>query len=115
MSKERALRRAAREAERERREAERTRRDASAARRRERLMRWRGRLAWIPGLRTTRWARSTGPLATKRRRRWGLIAVAFLVLQALTWVVTPSWGLRVAVLVVSLFAIPVMAVLASSS
>ncbi len=115
MSKERARLRAAREAERERREADRAQRDASAARRRERRARWRGRLAWVPGTGSTRWARSTGPLATKRRRRWGLIAVAFLVLQALTWVVTPSWGLRFAVLVVSLFAVPVLAVLASPS
>ena len=115
MSKQRALRRAARDAERERREDERARQVAAAVQQRARRARWRARLAWLPGVGSTRWARSTGPLATKRRRTWGLIAVAFLVLQALTWVVTPSWGLRVAVLVVSLFAVPVIVVLTSSS
>ncbi len=34
----------------------------------------------------------------------------FLGAQALTWAVTPDWGTRVAVIVVSLFAAPVVAV-----
>ncbi len=115
MSKERAVRRAAREAERARRLAEQARLDAAAARQRSRREQWRARLSWLPGVGAARRAKSTGPLATKRRRRWGLIAVAWLVLQALTWVVTPSWGLRAAVLIVSLFALPVIVVLTSSS
>jgi hypothetical protein len=40
--------------------------------------------------------------------------VSFFVLQFLTWIVTPSWGLRAAVLIVSLFALPLVAVLSSS-
>ena len=68
---------------------------------------------WLPGVGTTRWSRSTGPLATKRRRIWGFVAVCFVVLQALTWIVTPSWGMRAAVLIVSIFALPVAAALSS--
>ena len=114
MSKERAIRRAAREAEQEKRAAERSRVEAAAARRRDRKARWVRRLSWLPGVGSTRWSRSTGPLATKRRRIWGFVAVCFVVLQALTWIVTPSWGMRVAVLVVSLFALPVAVALSSS-
>lgn len=114
MSKERAERRAVREVERERRAAERSRLKAAAARRRDRRSRWQRRLAWLPGMGATRWGKSTGPLAAKRRRVWGMLAVAFLVLQVLTWIVTPSWGMRAAVLVVSIFAFPLAAALSSS-
>ena len=107
------MRRAAREAEREQRAAQRARADAAAARRRDRRARWSRRLSWLPGVGTTRWSRSTGPLAVKRRRIWGLLVVAFLVLQVLTWIVTPSWGMRAAVLVVSIFAFPLAAALSS--
>jgi hypothetical protein len=114
VSKERAIRRAAREAEQEKRAAERARLDAAAARRRDRNARWVRRLSWLRGVGSTRWSRSTAPLATKRRRIWGFVAVCFVVLQALTWIITPSWGMRVAVLVVSLFALPVAVALSSS-
>ncbi|MEP6667100.1 MAG: hypothetical protein ABJA81_11690 [Nocardioidaceae bacterium] len=108
MSKERAVRRAVRDAEREKRVAERARVEAAAARRSQ----FWGRLTrWVP--RPTVWARSSGPLAAKRRRRLGLLTFGFFVVQLLTWIVTPSWGVRVAVLLVSLFALPVAAVLAS--
>ncbi len=50
-----------------------------------------------------------GPLAAKRRRLVGLVALGFVVVQALTWAASADWGTRVAVLVVSLFALPVMA------
>ncbi len=113
MSKERAVRRAAREAEREQRAVQRQRLEAAEVQRRERRARWRRRLAWLPGV-GTRWSRSTGPLAVKRRRVWGLVALAFLVVQLLTWIVTPSWGMRAAVLVVSIFALPLAAALSSS-
>lgn len=83
-------------------------------RRRERATRWRRRLGWLPGVGATRWSRSTGPLATKRRRIWGLVAFCFLVVQFFTWIITPSWGMRAAVLVVSIFAFPLAAVLSSS-
>jgi hypothetical protein len=42
-----------------------------------------------------------------------MLVVAFLVLQVLTWIVTPSWGMRAAVLVVSIFAFPLAAALSS--
>ena len=113
VSKERALRRAAREAESEQRVAQHARRDAAAARRRERKARWTRRFRWLPGVGATRWSRSTGPLAVKRRRIWGFVAVCFVVLQALTWIVTPSWGMRAAVLIVSIFALPLAAALSS--
>jgi hypothetical protein len=113
VSKERAIRRAAREAEREKRAAQRTRVEAARARRRDRAARWRRRLAWLPGVGAPRWSKSTGPLATKRRRIWGFVAFCFLVVQFLTWMVTPSWGMRAAVLVVSIFAFPLAAVLSS--
>ncbi len=110
MSKERALRRAAREADREKREAERARAEAAAAKRRQLRDRLTG---WLP--RRKVWSKSSGLLAAKRRRRLGLLAFGFFVVQLMTWIVTPVWGLRVAVLIVSLFALPVAAVLASST
>jgi hypothetical protein len=108
MSKERAIRRASREADRQKREAQRDRIEAAAARRRELRDRLTG---WIP--RPKLWGRSTGLLAAKRRRRLGLLTFGFFVIQLMTWIVTPAWGVRVAVLIVSLFALPVAAVLAS--
>ena len=50
-------------------------------------------------------------LAAKRRRTVGLVVFGFLTVQFLTWVSTPDWGLRLAVFVASLFAIPVLAAL----
>lgn len=112
MSKDRAVRRAAREAERDRRGAERVRQEAAEASRHKRRQRWVG---WLPRrTATTRWSRATGLLADKRRRAFGLLVAGFLVVQLLTWIATPSWGLRAAVFLVSLFALPVVAVLTSS-
>jgi len=54
-----------------------------------------------------------GSLADKRRRKLGLLAGGFLLVQFICWVSTPDWGVRVAVLLVSLFALPVVTVLAS--
>jgi hypothetical protein len=105
LSKERAKRRAAREAEIAARAAERDRRAAGEARR----MHWWNRLtSWIPRPRGS----APGLLAAKRRRTAGLIVFGFLVVQVLTWIATPDWGLRLAVLLVSLFAVPVIVVLA---
>jgi Flp pilus assembly protein TadB len=106
LSKERAKRRAARQAEIAARAAARERRSAAQARR----ARWWDKLTgWLPH----RHSPAPGLLAAKRRRTWGLVLFAFLVVQALTWLATPDWGLRVAVLLVSLFAVPVVAALAS--
>ncbi len=108
MSKERARRRAAREAEAAQVSAARETQNASLARRRARADRWRRVLPAVP-----RRSGSTGLLAAKRRRALGLLATAFFFLQFLTWVSTPDWGVRGAVLLVSLFALPVVAVLSS--
>lgn len=40
-----------------------------------------------------------------------MLVVGFLVLQFLTWVSTPDWGLRAAVLLVSVLAVPLVAAL----
>jgi hypothetical protein len=102
VSKERALRRARRESEAAAAAAERARRRAKASRRSQ----LRARVSrFVPPLK--RPSRS-GLLAAKRRRTVGLIVLAFAVTQALTWVVTADWATRLAVVVVSLFAVPVI-------
>ena len=106
MSKERALRRARREAEAAQRAAERERQAAAQARSRARRERW---LGWLP--RRTRTRVQGGLLAARRRRRVGMLVVSFLVVQFLTWVSTPDWGLRAAVLLVSVLAVPLVAAL----
>ena len=106
MSKERAQRRARREAEAAKRQAERERRAAVEARRRARRKRLVG---WLP--QRTRIRSQGGLLAAERRRRVGMLVVGFLVLQFLTWVSTPDWGLRAAVLLVSVLAVPLVAAL----
>ena len=108
MSKERARRRAEREAEASRLAAARAKRTEAAARhqaRKEAVARF------LP--RRSRRRAASGLLAAKRRRRIGLLAVGFFLVQFVCWVSTPDWGLRVAVLVVSLFALPVVTVMTS--
>jgi len=106
VSKERARRRAEREAETAQRAAERAKREAETARRRA----VRDRLARVLPA-GTKWSRSAGPLASRRRKTFGLMLFGFFVVQLLTFVSTPDWGLRAAVFVVSLFAVPVITVL----
>jgi len=109
MSKERAVRRAARETELAEQRARREKVQAAAYRRltpRTTLARMRPRS--LVGS-----SSSSSTLAARRRRRVGLLAVWFLVVQVLTWAWTPDWGVRVAVIVASLFALPVVAVLSS--
>lgn len=108
MSKERARRRAERGAEAARAAEDRARQAAVAARRQGR----RDAVTRLLPLRRWRPA-ATGLLAAKRRRRIGLLVTGFLLVQFICWVSTPDWGVRVAVLVVSLFALPVVTVLAS--
>ncbi len=107
MSKERARRRAQREAEAARLAEDRTRQAAVAARR-------QGRREVMTNLVPTRRRRPgvAGVLAAKRRRKLGLLAVGFFFVQFVCWVTTPDWGVRVAVLLVSVFALPVVTVLA---
>lgn len=109
MSKERATRRAARETaaaaraeQRDRELARATRHDFRKAAIAKRLRR--------PATGSTQ---VSGTLAAKRRRRVGLLMVGFFVLQLLTWVATPDWGTRLAILVASLFAVPVVMVMTS--
>jgi hypothetical protein len=110
MSKDRAVRRAAREAELAEQQARRERERAEEARRLAR----KATFAKVVPRPATRFSGSTGGvLAARRRRRVGLLAVGFVVVQVLTWAWTPDWGLRVAVIIASLFAIPVVAVLSS--
>lgn len=106
MSKERARRRADREAETRQRAAERAKREAETARRR--AVRDRFTRALPAG---TKWSRSTGPFAARRRKTFGLMLLGFFVVQLLTFVSTADWGLRAAVFLVSLFAVPVITVL----
>jgi len=108
MSKERSVRRAAREAELAERQARRAREQIVAARRHA-VKQTFARAIPRPAQRSG----STGVLAAKRRRRIGLLAVGFAVVQVLTWAWTPDWGIRIAVIVASLFAIPVVHVLSS--
>ncbi|MEJ7775493.1 MAG: hypothetical protein WKF72_11850 [Nocardioidaceae bacterium] len=108
MSKERARRRAEREAEAATLAEGRAKQAAAAARR-------QGRRDVMTSLVQTRRRRPgvAGVLAAKRRRKIGLLAVGFFFVQLVCWVSTPDWGIRVAVLVVSVFALPVVTVLAS--
>lgn len=107
MSKERATRRSARQAEAASRAAERQRTQARGARRAAR----RASLARVAPLGSRR-GRAPGILAAKRRRTLGMLLLGFFVLQVLTWAWTPDWGTRMAVLVASLFAMPLVAVFA---
>ena len=114
MSKERARRRAEREAlaaeERRIREAKAKRAAARAA--------VAGMVA-APVTRTrasaSRWYRRTYPAGdpfARRRRRQTIVIVALLVaMQVLTWWLTPSWGLRLGVLGISLLIAPVVRLL----
>ncbi|MGW0802898.1 hypothetical protein [Nonomuraea sp. NPDC002799] len=104
MSKERARRRAEREAERarairanEERQARRSRRRALVA-----------RLAPRP----VRFYRQGGLLARRHRAQNGLVALGFLLVQVIVWLVWGSFGLSLAVLVFSLLLAPVVVTLA---
>ncbi len=110
MSKERARRRAEREAEAQRAAGLRATQAEVAARRQTR----RDVVARaVPAWRRPR-SGPGGLLAAKRRRMLGLLAVGFFFVQFVCWVSTPDWGVRSAVLLVSLFALPVVAVLTPS-
>ncbi|WP_084956585.1 hypothetical protein [Thermoactinospora rubra] len=104
MSKERARRRAVREAERARAARLNEARMARRARRRRMLARLR------PA--TVRVARQRGLLARRRRVRNALVAAAFALVQVLAWLLWASWGVSLAVLVLSLLFVPVIVTLA---
>jgi Flp pilus assembly protein TadB len=104
MSKERARRRAEREAERARVTRLNQERQARRSRRRARLARM------VP--RPVRVARPGGLLARRHRTQNALVTLAFLLVQALAWLIWGSPPLSFGVLVFSLLLIPVLVTLA---
>jgi Flp pilus assembly protein TadB len=107
MSKERARRRAEREAETALLAAARAEREAGAARRRERRRRLK---ALLP--RPVRHARQSGIRARRRRTQNAGVLVLFLAVQAAAWLFFPSWTARFAVLALSVLFLPVFVTLA---
>jgi uncharacterized membrane protein len=54
------------------------------------------------------------PLTTRQarlRRRRRAVAAAVVAVQVVTWLLTPDWGVRLGVLVLSVFATPVLVTL----
>ncbi|MEU4325020.1 hypothetical protein [Nonomuraea dietziae] len=104
MSKERARRRAVREAERER--AARLNAERMARRSRRRAL--AARLTPRP----VRFARQGGLLAHRQRAQNGVVALLFVIVQLLTWMLWSSWQASLAVFVLSLLFVPVIVTLA---
>jgi Flp pilus assembly protein TadB len=109
MSKERARRRAAREHE----AALRTAARASEQERRERQARRRRalRAATTDRLRFAPVGQHTGVLARRQRRQTTMLVVVLVCLNILVWVVRPDWPARLAALVVTVLAFPVLRLL----
>ena len=109
MSKERAQRRAAREHE----AALRTAARAAGQERRERQQaRKRSLKAATTGrIRTSPVGRDTGGLARRRRTRTTMLVTVLVCLNILVWVVRPDWEARLAALVVTILAFPVLQLL----
>ncbi|MFZ9987399.1 MAG: hypothetical protein ACO3ID_00395 [Candidatus Nanopelagicales bacterium] len=104
MAKERARRRAEREAAAAKERQARARKRA----RRERLDKVKGAVtAAVPDKPRV----TPGLLARKRRRRLLAFALAVVAICALTWPFLPSWSARIVVLVLALLAAPVVWVL----
>lgn len=103
MSKERARRRAVREAERERA----LRREAGRQARRSRRRALKTRL--VP--RRVRIARQGGVLARRERARNGVVALLFVIVQLIAWLLWSSWWVSFGVLVFSLLLVPVLVTL----
>jgi Flp pilus assembly protein TadB len=102
MSKERQRRREERERQQAIAAAERERREVKRRRRQQRMRAVRDALP-----KRTRWNTQQGRLADKRKRRAGLLIAIFVVVQVVTWLMTPNWYARGAALIVCLFALPV--------
>jgi hypothetical protein len=102
VSKERAKRRAVRQAEAARRASAAAQRSARQVTRRRRRQRRRvairSALPWLPG---QRWSRRT---RTQRAAVAGVLIGVFV----LTWLITPSWSIRIAVVLVALVATPAL-------
>ena len=107
MSKERARRREAREADAAARSAA---REAEALRRARRRTLVARVVAPIQRLRPAPSSgRPTGRLAERRRTRFRLLLVALALIQVLVWIIRPDWQARLAALVLALFCFPVIA------
>ncbi|MFM7599359.1 MAG: hypothetical protein ACKO70_13495 [Actinomycetota bacterium] len=104
MAKERASRRAEREAQAARDRQERARKRA----RRDRLD--RGKQA-ISALVPDAPKRAPGLLAQRRRRRLLALAAGILLIQVVLWPILPSWGARLIVLALCIVAAPIVWVL----
>lgn len=104
MSKERARRRAEREAERARAIRANEERQARRARRRALV----GRLTPRP----VRYARQRGLVARRHRAQNAVVALGFVLLQVVVWLVWGSLTVSLAVLVFSLLLAPVVVTLA---
>jgi hypothetical protein len=106
VSKERAQRRAVREAAAAQRSAAAARRTAKQVARRRRRSRVRvavrNALPWLPG---QRWSRRT------RGQRYAVFGV-LLAVGVLTWLMTPSWDIRIAVWLTALLATPALVTMA---
>ena len=103
MSRERARRRAERAEQVAREQAARDRRAMRTARRRHTAEALRGRLP-----RRVRYRRQQGLLARRRRTQNAIIALLFLAVEAIAWLVWPDPWARAAALLVGLFALPVL-------
>jgi hypothetical protein len=107
VSKERARRREAREADAAARQAA---REAEAARRARRQSLVAPVLTPLRRLRLAlSTGRPTGRLADRRRTRLRLLVVGLLLVQVLVWLVRPDWQARLAAAVLALFCFPVIA------
>ena len=107
MSKERARRRAEREAAAAAGRAARERRDQRAARRRAGSAALRARLP-----RRTRWRRQQGLLARRRRIENGVILGLYLAVQAIVWLATDDPWIRATAVLLGILAMPVLVTLA---
>jgi Flp pilus assembly protein TadB len=105
LSKERAQRRAAREKEAAIRAAARA---AEAERRERRQARKRALRRIAPSFGS---GRPTGILARRRRTQNSMLFALLLAVNILVWVVRPDWAARIAVLIVTVLAAPVLATL----
>ncbi|HET6626904.1 MAG TPA: hypothetical protein VFG63_10995 [Nocardioidaceae bacterium] len=106
MSKERARRRAEREKEAAIRAAARA---AEAERRERRAARRRTLRRITAGFGST--GRQTGILARRRRIQRSLLVALLVLLNLLVWMVRPDWEARLAALIVSVLAAPVLGTL----
>ncbi|MBG0817421.1 hypothetical protein [Planomonospora sp. ID82291] len=108
MSKERARRRAEREAEQARQAALRAERQARTARRRRLLGKVTAPAVALLPRRPVRIAGQRGVIARRRRTQNGVVAVLFLIVQVIAWLIWSSWAARLGVLLLSLLLVPVL-------